>query len=244
MMMLCSTARGVELAQTQAEIEALPNGSELLSIYPENDIETYRDAWFEYGTDDYDTVEESMNAAWKIKQEIDREIQRRKQFTLEQEKRESEERQTETVVGRVAVPVAEYEYVNGELRQINGEESGQKPKEPVVERQAEQTVEAKPIKEEKSVPPVTQKPVKSSEKVVEKKPQQSVRKKAAVAAQKCQEQVRRNNAVQSSKMAEKAKMEAKKQAHVKAFQSDERALPDLSNIQWGDGTQDDYDFGR
>ena len=31
MMALCSTACGVELAQTQAEIEALPNGSELLS---------------------------------------------------------------------------------------------------------------------------------------------------------------------------------------------------------------------
>ena len=43
MMALCGTACGVELAQSQAEIEALPNGSELLSIYPENDIETYRD---------------------------------------------------------------------------------------------------------------------------------------------------------------------------------------------------------
>lgn len=43
MMTLCSTACGVELAQSQAEIEGLPNGSELLSIYPENDIETYRD---------------------------------------------------------------------------------------------------------------------------------------------------------------------------------------------------------
>ena len=32
MMALCSTACGVELAQSQAEIEALPNGSELLSI--------------------------------------------------------------------------------------------------------------------------------------------------------------------------------------------------------------------
>ena len=39
-------ACGVELAQTQAEIEALPNGSELLSIYPENDIETYRDVLY------------------------------------------------------------------------------------------------------------------------------------------------------------------------------------------------------
>ena len=45
-MALCSTACGVELAQSQAEIEALPNGSELLSIYPENDIETYRDVLY------------------------------------------------------------------------------------------------------------------------------------------------------------------------------------------------------
>lgn len=46
MMALCSTACGVELAQSQAEIEAFPNGSELLSIYPENDIETYRDVLY------------------------------------------------------------------------------------------------------------------------------------------------------------------------------------------------------
>ena len=46
MMALCSTACGVELAQSQAEIEALSNGSELLSIYPENDIETYRDVLY------------------------------------------------------------------------------------------------------------------------------------------------------------------------------------------------------
>ncbi|MBM6854139.1 hypothetical protein H6B11_08195 [Mediterraneibacter glycyrrhizinilyticus] len=46
MMALCSMACGVELAQTQAEIEALPNGSELLYIYPENDIETYRDVLY------------------------------------------------------------------------------------------------------------------------------------------------------------------------------------------------------
>ena len=46
MMALCSTACGVELAQSQTEIEALPNGSELLSIYPENDIETYRDVLY------------------------------------------------------------------------------------------------------------------------------------------------------------------------------------------------------
>ena len=46
MMALCGTACGVELAQSQAEIEALPNGSELLSIYPENEIETYRDVLY------------------------------------------------------------------------------------------------------------------------------------------------------------------------------------------------------
>ncbi len=46
MMALCGTACGVELAQSQADIEALPNGSELLSIYPENDIETYRDVLY------------------------------------------------------------------------------------------------------------------------------------------------------------------------------------------------------
>ena len=46
MMALCGTACGVDLAQSQAEIEALPNGSELLSIYPENDIETYRDVLY------------------------------------------------------------------------------------------------------------------------------------------------------------------------------------------------------
>ncbi len=33
----------VELAQTQEEIEALPNGTELFGIYEENDIETWRD---------------------------------------------------------------------------------------------------------------------------------------------------------------------------------------------------------
>ena len=50
MIALCSTACGVELAQTQAEIEALPNGSELLSIYPENDIETIPGCAVFYGS--------------------------------------------------------------------------------------------------------------------------------------------------------------------------------------------------
>lgn len=45
-MALCSEACKVELAQARAEIEALPNGAELLSIYPDNDIETYRDVLY------------------------------------------------------------------------------------------------------------------------------------------------------------------------------------------------------
>ena len=36
----------MELAHTKEEIEAMPNGAELLSIYPENDIETYRDVLY------------------------------------------------------------------------------------------------------------------------------------------------------------------------------------------------------
>lgn len=205
----------------------------------------------DYGPADYDDEKEAYKEAlrrkqeieeeWKRRQELKRKREERERLDLEQEKRESEERQTETVVGRMAVPVAEYEYVNGELRQISGEKPEQKSEEVVEEKQIEQTVKVKPVKEEKSVQPVTKKPVKLSEKVVEKKPQQSVQKKTAVAAQKRQEQVRRNNAVQSSKMAAKAKMEAKKQAHVAAFRSDERALP---YIDWGDRSPDDFGLGR
>ena len=36
----------VELAQTKAEIEALPNAKEILGVYAENDMETYRDLLF------------------------------------------------------------------------------------------------------------------------------------------------------------------------------------------------------
>lgn len=43
---LCCKACNVELAHTQAEIGAMLNGSEMLSIYPENDIETYRDVLY------------------------------------------------------------------------------------------------------------------------------------------------------------------------------------------------------
>lgn len=39
---ICNSCK-VELAQTQAEFNALPNGNETLAIYSDNDIETYRD---------------------------------------------------------------------------------------------------------------------------------------------------------------------------------------------------------
>ena len=45
-MEMCGKACKVELAQTEAEIGAMPNGSEVLSIYAENDIETYRDVLY------------------------------------------------------------------------------------------------------------------------------------------------------------------------------------------------------
>ena len=48
-LVLCCKACNVELAHTQAEIEAMPNGAELLSVYTENDIETYRDVLYYVG---------------------------------------------------------------------------------------------------------------------------------------------------------------------------------------------------
>lgn len=39
----------VEMAQSQADYEAMPNGAELLSIYTENDVETYRDVLYYVG---------------------------------------------------------------------------------------------------------------------------------------------------------------------------------------------------
>lgn len=38
-----ATQCGITLGNTQEEVEALPNGTEVLGLYPENDIETYRD---------------------------------------------------------------------------------------------------------------------------------------------------------------------------------------------------------
>ncbi|GLC79332.1 hypothetical protein [Lacrimispora brassicae] len=46
---LCCKACDVVLAHTQTEIEAMPNGLELLSVYTENDIETYRDVLYYVG---------------------------------------------------------------------------------------------------------------------------------------------------------------------------------------------------
>ena len=46
---LCCKSCGVEMENTRAEIEGMPNGRELLSIYPENDIGTYRDVLFFVG---------------------------------------------------------------------------------------------------------------------------------------------------------------------------------------------------
>ena len=48
-MVLCSTACEVTLAQDRETIEAMPNGSENLSIYMDNDIETFRDVLFYVG---------------------------------------------------------------------------------------------------------------------------------------------------------------------------------------------------
>lgn len=48
-MTLCATACTVQLAQSREAIEALPNGTENLSIYPDNDIETFRDVLYYVG---------------------------------------------------------------------------------------------------------------------------------------------------------------------------------------------------
>ena len=47
--MICCKVCSVEFAHTQTEIESMPNGSEVLSIYAENDIATYRDVLFYIG---------------------------------------------------------------------------------------------------------------------------------------------------------------------------------------------------
>ncbi len=46
---MCCKACKVELAHAQSEMESMPNGSVILSIYTENDIETYRDVLFYMG---------------------------------------------------------------------------------------------------------------------------------------------------------------------------------------------------
>lgn len=47
--MLCCKACKVEFAQTEEEIAAMPNGAAVLSLYGENDVETYRDVLFYIG---------------------------------------------------------------------------------------------------------------------------------------------------------------------------------------------------
>ena len=47
--MLCCKACKVEFAQTEEEIVSMPNGAEALSLYGENDVETYRDVLFYIG---------------------------------------------------------------------------------------------------------------------------------------------------------------------------------------------------
>ena len=47
--MLCCKACKVEFAQTEEEIVAMPNGAAVLSLYGENDVETYRDVLFYIG---------------------------------------------------------------------------------------------------------------------------------------------------------------------------------------------------
>ncbi|MDY2595578.1 MAG: hypothetical protein SOW34_11990 [Oliverpabstia sp.] len=46
---LCCKACRVEMAQSQAEYEAMPNGKEVLSVYTDNDIETCRDVLYYVG---------------------------------------------------------------------------------------------------------------------------------------------------------------------------------------------------
>lgn len=46
---LCCKSCNVELAHTREDIETMANGTEILSVYTENDIETYRDVLFFVG---------------------------------------------------------------------------------------------------------------------------------------------------------------------------------------------------
>ena len=61
-MVLCSTACEVTLAQDRATIEEMPNGTENLSIYSDNDIETYRDVLITITADfrKYPCIEKSI----------------------------------------------------------------------------------------------------------------------------------------------------------------------------------------
>lgn len=58
-LMLCCKACGVELGMSRVEVNNLPNGSEILSIYEENDIENWRDlvAWCAQTTGTFATID-------------------------------------------------------------------------------------------------------------------------------------------------------------------------------------------
>ena len=66
---------GVRLGMTRAEIEALPNGTEVLSIYPENDMKTYRDliSWIGVTAGCYATITREgtlVFRGWKSESDI------------------------------------------------------------------------------------------------------------------------------------------------------------------------------
>lgn len=58
---LASAACGVELVLTEAQIQALPNGNRILPLYPDNDMETWRDlvAWCAQTTGTFATIDRS-----------------------------------------------------------------------------------------------------------------------------------------------------------------------------------------
>lgn len=74
--MLSCDACGVQLGMTESEMNALPNGTELLGIYPENDIETHRDvlSWIAVAIGGFATINREGKLefrTWKNKQNPD-----------------------------------------------------------------------------------------------------------------------------------------------------------------------------
>lgn len=87
---------------------------------------------WDYGPAEYDDEEEAykealrekkeIEAEWDRMEELERKREESERLALEQEKRASEEEQKETVMGHMAVPVAEYVVEDGVLRKLYGEE--------------------------------------------------------------------------------------------------------------------------